>query len=65
MNLEELRTELKPLKDDLHIVKEGLLNPDTGLFARVKKNTSWRKVHQRIYWIFLAALIIGVIQHFV
>ncbi len=49
MNLEELRDELKPLKDDLHLVKEGLFDPDKGLFTRVKKNTSWRKTHQRIY----------------
>ena len=26
MNLEEFRAEIKPIKDDLHIVKEGLLN---------------------------------------
>ena len=65
MNLEELRDELKPLKDDLHLVKEGLFDPDKGLFTRVKKNTSWRKTHQRIYWLLLGGLILTSLQYII
>ncbi len=62
ITLKELQDELKPIKADVHMVKEGMYNPDTGLFARVNLNTSWRKIHQKIYWLLLGALIIAAIQ---
>lgn len=60
---EEMTEALKPLKDDLHLVKEGLFHPDTGIYARVQRNTLWRKVHMYIYGAVVTALALGGVQY--
>lgn len=53
---EDLAEALEPLKTDIHKVKEGLFNPDTGIYARVERNTIWRKFHMWIYGVGAIAL---------
>lgn len=65
MNREELRAELKPLRDDLNSLLRALTAPDDGWYARVNKNTSWRKLTQKVGWLTLGALIITAIDRFI
>ncbi len=65
MNREELRAELKPLRDDLSSLIRAHTAPDDGWYTRINKNTTWRKIHQKIYWLFAGALILSVITHLI
>ena len=69
MNPEEfrvaIREELKPLRDDLSTLLRAHTEPDDGWYARINKNTAWRKIHQKIYWLFAGALILSVITHLI
>ena len=61
---EDLTDALKPIVDDMHMVKEGLFNPDNGIYARVERNTIWRKIHMYVYGAAVTGLVIVGIQHF-
>ena len=57
---EDLNDALEPIKTDLHLVKEGLFNPDKGLYARVERNTVWRKIHMWVYTAIALGFIVAV-----
>ena len=55
---EELTEVIGPLKDDVHTIMEKLFDPDTGLYARVERNTTWRKIHTYFYMTLFSALVV-------
>ena len=60
-----IREELKPLRDDLSSLIRAHTAPDDGWYTRINKNTTWRKFHQKIYWLFAGALIFVAITHLI
>ena len=52
--LERLETKI----DEIHTC---LFNPDNGLYARVEKNTRWRKFGQWALSLLLSGTLLGVI----
>lgn len=43
---------------------KAMNEPDDGWFTRVNKNTSWRKFHQKIYFLMLGAVLAASATHF-
>ena len=52
----ELDEKLADIKDDVRFIKAKLLDPDTGVTARVNKNTSFRKSTTKVLWSLWIAL---------
>tara|TARA_R110000787_G_scaffold153516_5_gene267452 strand:+ start:16851 stop:17066 length:216 start_codon:yes stop_codon:yes gene_type:complete len=52
----ELDEKLADIKDDVRFIKSKLLDPDTGVTARVNKNTSFRKSTTKVLWSLWIAL---------
>ena len=48
------------MKQDLRDIKKKLLDPDDGAFARVNRNTGFRKSTQKTLWSIWVA-ILGII----
>jgi hypothetical protein len=55
-----LQEKMDSFDDKLDILTERLLDPDTGIAARVNRNTSMRKVIVKAVWV-LYALALGAI----
>ena len=55
-----IKTTQAKMQEDISMIKERLLNPDTGAIARVNQNTNFRKSAQRTLWSIWIALI-GII----
>ena len=52
----------KVINAKLDILIRGLVEPDDGWYARVNKNTTFRKVSQKIGWLALGAMIITAVD---
>ena len=61
----ELRAELKPLREALNTLIAAHTAPDDGWYARINKNTTWRKIHQKIYWLFAGAIVFAGINYII
>tara|TARA_Y100001937_G_C6858372_1_gene215238 strand:+ start:147 stop:401 length:255 start_codon:yes stop_codon:yes gene_type:complete len=59
-DLEYVKTNQEKMQKDLSMIKERLLNPDSGVTARVNKNTDFRIKAQRTLWSIWIALL-GII----
>ena len=59
-DLEYVKTNQEKMQKDLSMIKERLLNPDSGVTARVTKNTDFRIKAQRTLWSIWIALL-GII----
>lgn len=55
------RNVLERVEGKLDEIMEMLLDPDQGLYIRVHKNTTWRRVGQWYMGIMTTALITGLI----
>tara|TARA_Y100000310_G_C20402107_1_gene677917 strand:+ start:613 stop:822 length:210 start_codon:yes stop_codon:yes gene_type:complete len=55
-----LHDEMLVMKQDLRDIKKKLLDPDDGAFARVNRNTGFRKSTQKTLWSIWVA-ILGII----
>ena len=53
----QLHDEMLVMKQDLREIKKKLLDPDDGAFARVNRNTSFRKGAQKTLWSIWIAII--------
>ena len=60
-----IREELKPLRTDLSTLIRAHTEPDDGWYARINKNTTWRKIHQKIYWLFAGAVVFAGINYII
>ena len=64
--LGEMRTEMKVSHTDtaerLKFIKENLFNPEKGLWAETKKNSSFRANVTRTFWFVIPASIASVIK---
>jgi len=56
--------KLDKMDAKLDMLTEKLLNPDTGVTARVNKNTSYRKVMTKALWVIYAVTIGLVVKMF-
>jgi len=52
----ELHENIQDIKDDVRFIKSKLLDPDTGVTARVNRNTSFRKSTTKVLWSIWVAL---------
>tara|TARA_R110002020_G_scaffold252540_1_gene466450 strand:+ start:2386 stop:2619 length:234 start_codon:yes stop_codon:yes gene_type:complete len=52
--------KLDKMDAKLDMLTEKLLNPDTGVTARVNRNTSYRKVMSKALWV-IYAVVIGLV----
>lgn len=52
----ELHENIQDIKDDVRFIKAKLLDPDTGVTARVNRNTSFRKSTTKVLWSIWIAL---------
>ncbi len=48
----ELHENIQDIKDDVRFIKAKLLDPDTGVTARVNRNTSFRKSTTKYFGLF-------------
>ena len=46
----ELDEKLADIKDDVRFIKSKLFDPDTGVTARVNRNTSFRRSTGKVLW---------------
>ena len=56
--------KIDSIDSKLDILTEKLLNPDTGVTARVNRNTSMRKVLVKAMWVLYAITIGAIIKIF-
>ena len=59
-----MQHRMDSMDDKLDMLTEKLLNPDTGVTARVNKNTSYRKVMTKALWVIYAVTIGLVVKMF-
>ena len=52
----ELHENLIAVKDDVRFIKSKLLDPDSGVTARVNRNTAFRKTTGKVLWSIWIAL---------
>tara|TARA_R110002020_G_scaffold235_9_gene1311 strand:+ start:15939 stop:16154 length:216 start_codon:yes stop_codon:yes gene_type:complete len=52
----ELDEKLADIKDDVRFIKSKLFDPDTGVTARVNRNTSFRRSTGKVLWSIWVAL---------
>ena len=52
----ELHENITALKDDVRFIKLKLLDPDSGVTARVNKNTAFRRSTGKVLWSLWIAL---------
>lgn len=60
MRMDSMDDKLDKMDAKLDMLTEKLLNPDTGVTARVNKNTSMRKVIIKALWV-IYVVTIGLI----
>ena len=61
----DIEDVLEPIKTDISKIKKGMFDPDKGLYARVERNTVWRKVHMYVYGSIAGGGIMAAVQHFI
>lgn len=59
-----MNSKIDNIGDKLDILTEKLLNPDTGVTARVNRNTSMRKVLVKAMWVIYGLTIGAMIKIF-
>ena len=62
--INSMDNKLDKMDAKLDMLTERLLNPDTGVTARVNKNTSYRKVMTKALWIIYAVTIGLIVKMF-
>ena len=62
--MNSMEDKLDKMNSKLDMITERLLDPDSGVAARVNKNTSYRKVMSKALWIVYAVVIGLVIKLF-
>ena len=55
------RVFLERIEDKITCLEKKLMDPDTGLFARVNENTRWRRKGQRVLNYLLSGILLGVV----
>ena len=58
--MNSMEDKLDKMNEKLDMITERLLDPDSGVAARVNRNTSHRKVMGRALWV-IYAVVVGVI----
>ena len=62
--INSMDNKLDKMDAKLDMLTERLLNPDTGVTARVNKNTSYRKVVTKALWVIYAVTIGLIVKMF-
>ena len=58
--MNSMEDKIDKMNEKLDMITERLLDPDSGVAARVNKNTSYRKVISKALWV-VYAILSGVI----
>ena len=62
--INSMDNKLDKMDAKLDMLTERLLNPDTGVTARVNKNTSYRKIVTKALWVIYAVTIGLIVKMF-
>jgi hypothetical protein len=63
-DISSINSKMNSIDSKLDMLTEKLLNPDTGVTARVNRNTAMRKVLVRAMWVIYTITIGAVIKLF-
>ena len=63
-DISSINSKMNSIDSKLDMLTEKLLNPDTGVTARVNRNTEMRKVLVRAMWVIYTITIGAVIKLF-
>tara|TARA_R110000765_G_scaffold239405_1_gene341985 strand:+ start:301 stop:534 length:234 start_codon:yes stop_codon:yes gene_type:complete len=63
-DISAMNGKIDSIDSKLDMLTEKLLNPDTGVTARVNRNTSMRKVLVKAMWVLYAITIGAIIKIF-
>ena len=58
--MNSMENKMDKINDKLDMITERLLDPDSGVAARVNRNTSHRKLMGRALWV-IYVIVIGVV----
>ncbi|MFC1554638.1 hypothetical protein ACFL7D_08395 [candidate division KSB1 bacterium] len=68
INTEKILQGQADMQKDIIAIRKDLFDPDNGVYARINRNTAFRKTSSRWMWIltsgFLASLIHGTVRYF-
>lgn len=59
-----INDKMDNIESKLDMLTEKLLNPDTGVTARVNKNTAMRKILVRAMWVIYGVAVAAIIKIF-
>ena len=59
-----MNSKIDNIGDKLDMLTEKLLNPDTGVTARVNRNTAMRKILVKAMWVIYGVAIAAIIKIF-
>ena len=62
--MNSMEDKLDKMNDKLDMITERLLDPDSGVAARVNRNTSYRKVMSKALWVVYTILTGLIIKMF-
>ena len=63
-DINSINGKMSNIEDKLDMLTEKLLNPDSGVTARVNRNTSMRKVLVKAMWVIYTVTIGAIITIF-
>ena len=63
-DINSINGKMSNIEDKLDMLTEKLLNPDSGVTARVNRNTSMRKVSVKAMWVIYTVTIGAIITIF-
>ena len=62
--MNSMEDKLDKMNEKLDMITERLLDPDSGVAARVNRNTSYRKIMSKALWVIYAVTIGLVVKLF-
>tara|TARA_R110001599_G_scaffold13728_2_gene61298 strand:+ start:770 stop:1003 length:234 start_codon:yes stop_codon:yes gene_type:complete len=63
-DINSINSKMTSIDSKLDMLTEKLLNPDTGVTARVNRNTAMRKVLVRAMWVIYAVTLGALVKLF-
>tara|TARA_R110000824_G_scaffold43779_2_gene127812 strand:+ start:33882 stop:34181 length:300 start_codon:yes stop_codon:yes gene_type:complete len=56
-HLETMKVSQLVIAEDIAKIKEALFNPDQGIYARLREIENWKRVHTKLTWLLISALL--------
>jgi hypothetical protein len=63
-DINSINGKMSNIEDKLDMLTEKLLNPDTGVTARVNRNTTMRKILVKAMWVIYGVTIAAMVKIF-